>query len=723
MNSLETITFPASVKYIQDYTFSSDPALTTIIFKGTTAPSFSGSNMFAETTVKGNITIVVPDDASISAYQNALASYDVSSFKEIVTEEAYYTNLYGAEYYKDLTTLRNAINSGIGFVSGIKDDASLAAAKALLAGTPTPVELQDAVDNYVISLKDDGLYYIISQFDGFRSLGNGANAQNYDGKEAAMGYSIKDGVAGSLANNVSWVVQKRDEPDKNVIWKIIKTGDNYKLQNVGAGKYVGAVENDNKIGWTDDFEVAQAITSTGDGNFTIANATSPNTTTWKISGGFHNNSADLLLANTEVNGWSSTDGTERLWKIYELSDAQLEALCLSLETELSLHIGAGAGVVLGMKDGASLAEAQALLTSTATFEELENALNNVLPFTSGFYRLKYPKDNSGNTGNPYVYFSNDMKLTANLTEEEAKKDYSTVWNVNVLSNTYTYINSKGYEITMCSQGDYYPYYNSSNSVQKEVIQDANMKAHVIQPIGGFKDGSLGALAIDVTQDTGDYTKHFLRRRSANAIKADYVSSNPVPNGHQAYFVPATDITIPMNAVESNYWATLYVPFGVTLPTGTEAYVGVIDGDVLRLTSIGQEVPAATPVVLCGDAASVTAAITDGIAAYTGTNALSGQYLAASSRNDNIRSLGKKDGKIGFYKLPTTSTGLGANKAFLDMSSPSNEFRIVFDDDDVTGIDNVQSSMANGQWYDLFGRKVAAPVKGGLYVKDGKVVKF
>jgi hypothetical protein len=234
---------------------------------------------------------------------------------------------------------------------------------------------------------------------------------------------------------------------------------------------------------------------------------------------------------------------------------------------------------------------------------------------------------------------------------------------------------------------------------------------------------LGALAIDVTQSSGNYTAHFLRRRSANAIKADYVTSNPVSNGHQAFLVPATDITIKMNQVGDYYWATLYVPFGVTLPTGTEAYVGVVEDDKLKLTSIGQDIPAETPVVLCGDAATITATINDEIPEYTGTIGLSGQYLAADSREDNIRSLGVKDGVVGFYKLPDSSTGLGANKALLNTGSGSQGYKIVIDDD-VTAIQSLNSEAAESQnYYDLQGRKVVAPQKGSLYIKNGKVVKY
>ena len=79
--------------------------------------------------------------------------------------------------------------------------------------------------------------------------------------------------------------------------------------------------------------------------------------------------------------------------------------------------------------------------------------------------------------------------------------------------------------------------------------------------------------------------------------------------------------------------------------------------------------------------------------------------------------------VGFYKLPDSSTGLGANKALLNTGSGSQGYKIVTDDD-VTAIQSLNSEAAESQsYYDLQGRKVVAPQKGSLYIKNGKVVKY
>ena len=401
--------------------------------------------------------------------------------------------------------------------------------------------------------------------------------------------------------------------------------------------------------------------------------------------------------------------------------ATSEALEIAkLKTRLQTVVDIGVGVVNGVKDEASKTELEAVINNTdATLAEVQSVVNNLdnyrLLLGNGYYRIIYPMAYNGLNGNNYLRFGNDLKLYADC-EEDDYSDYSTVFKVTV-TGTESRAFGDGYRITLTSQGLSPTNPNVNSDVHQMMGTTESQFAIAIN-----QTATPGAFLLGISDASGNYidNKYIYKKPTDEAKKIHQTNGNA--QSCRCFIVPATDITVKMNKVGDEYWATLYVPFGVTLPSGTEAYVGAVDGGVLRLTSIGQDVPAATPVVLCGDAANITATINDEIAAYTGTNGLSGQYLAASSRDDNIRSLGVKDGVIGFYKLPSASTGLGANKAFLNLAGGSNFFKIVIGDDDVTGVNDVQSSMANGQYYDLFGRKVAAPVKGGLYIKNGKVVK-
>jgi hypothetical protein len=178
----------------------------------------------------------------------------------------------------------------------------------------------------------------------------------------------------------------------------------------------------------------------------------------------------------------------------------------------------------------------------------------------------------------------------------------------------------------------------------------------------------------------------------------------------------------MHAGESSYWATLNAPFGVVLPDGTEAFVGIRDGGNLVLTSIGTNVPANTPVVLKGNAASITATINDEIPAINIANDLQGQNLSQTGENESLLSLGIYDGVVGFYQYEGI---IGANKAYLNNTAGSgaNGFKFVFADEDPTAVNGVKAASEADTYFDLFGRKVVAPAKGNLYIQNGKVVKY
>ena len=193
----------------------------------------------------------------------------------------------------------------------------------------------------------------------------------------------------------------------------------------------------------------------------------------------------------------------------------------------------------------------------------------------------------------------------------------------------------------------------------------------------------------------------------------------------------TTISQTLNAGgDGNYYATLYLPFDVTI-AGATAYTLTDNGTYLSATEVvDNKVPAGTPVLLKGDAATATATINSGDAfASIDRGSLQGTYvdLNVSDINDKAYFLGKVGSDVGFYHWEGTT--LGANKAYLPASggSGSNGFKLIFaEDDDVTAVApvNGQSSMVNGQsYYDLQGRKVKNPQKGNIYILNGKKVLF
>ena len=186
-------------------------------------------------------------------------------------------------------------------------------------------------------------------------------------------------------------------------------------------------------------------------------------------------------------------------------------------------------------------------------------------------------------------------------------------------------------------------------------------------------------------------------------------------------VPVADIDITLNAGgDEHTYATLYVPFGVTLPDGVDAYVVSSTEDDSHATTekIGKNIPAATPVILRGTATSITATIED--VDPIGTNLLKGTYTERTlGENDVV--LGNSTTKgIGFYK--SSAATLGANKAYLNLSgSPVKGFVLDFDDD-ATGIEKTLSNspLKSENIYNLAGQRIQKMQKG-LYIVNGKKV--
>ena len=186
---------------------------------------------------------------------------------------------------------------------------------------------------------------------------------------------------------------------------------------------------------------------------------------------------------------------------------------------------------------------------------------------------------------------------------------------------------------------------------------------------------------------------------------------------------ATSINIALNAVGDGYtYATLYVPFGVTLPAdgGVDAYViSTNSSNHATTVNIGKNIPAATPVILRGTATSVTATINDDATATIGTNLLQGTYTERTLGDDDVV-LGKSATTgIGFYKSSAT---LGANKAYLDLSGLSVKSFVLDFDDDATGIEKTlsDSPLKGENIYNLAGQRIQKMQKG-LYIVNGKKV--
>lgn len=178
-------------------------------------------------------------------------------------------------------------------------------------------------------------------------------------------------------------------------------------------------------------------------------------------------------------------------------------------------------------------------------------------------------------------------------------------------------------------------------------------------------------------------------------------------------------------IASSGYSTLSSAYGLDFANATAsegelvAYaVTEIQQDKVVMTSV-DEMSANQGVVLKGTANATYTIPVNVDAAYEGTNLLKAAVEATSVAADEAYIL--KDGK--FIKVTAAST-VPAGKAYLlasDIPAGAREMTFVFNDDTTTGISNVNAEkMLNGDFFDLQGRRVAAPQKG-LYIVSGKKV--
>ena len=197
---------------------------------------------------------------------------------------------------------------------------------------------------------------------------------------------------------------------------------------------------------------------------------------------------------------------------------------------------------------------------------------------------------------------------------------------------------------------------------------------------------------------------------------------------QWYVIPATDVEVSLAQVGDNKYTSVYLPFDVKSIEGAKAYVGKLSDDqsALNMTKV-ESVPANNGFVLVGDADKATLTIGQA-AALTETNDLTGTntgVVLASVENDNHANylvFGKDNANnIGFYVPATALTSIPANKAYINASALSSSALVMNFGGNVTAIDHtiVNSPANNAAIYDLTGRRVVAPVKGGIYIQNGK----
>ena len=185
--------------------------------------------------------------------------------------------------------------------------------------------------------------------------------------------------------------------------------------------------------------------------------------------------------------------------------------------------------------------------------------------------------------------------------------------------------------------------------------------------------------------------------------------------------------------DGKYYASIYLPYAATVPTGATAYIGTLNGSSIRLTEIGGTViPKNKAVVMISEnnlaTQYVAPATGTGSVPADVTNNLKGTLTTTINNSEfaDTYVLNGSFGSIGFYKY--TAENLPKGRAYFEVRNSGVQgvqgFLFDFGEEggETTGINAATLSEGNTAktYYDLSGRRIANP-KNGLYICNGKKV--
>ncbi len=337
----------------------------------------------------------------------------------------------------------------------------------------------------------------------------------------------------------------------------------------------------------------------------------------------------------------------------------------------------------------------ALIAANTTLKEAQKAQKASIPADlTGYYRIINSQYGT------YAALESDGKLKATTQEADAKVGAAPIFKLTKKDDNYT----------ISVQGKFL---GTTRMSAATILADVDSVSYALTNAKGCK------FAIkDVTGNNYAYL-----HAAGNKAIVGWETAAPAT---WWYLVPATDLEVALSTQGDASYATAYLPFGVKAVSGAKAYAGKLNGakDALNLTEVST-IEAKKGVVLVGDAAATKATLTIGDATATTTD-LSGTLTATTLSDDNRAAqlvFGVNEGTVGFYTAAASLTAIPANKAFLPadlVSATTQAVRLNFGGE-ATGIEGLelQTSADKAPVYDLSGRRVLAPVKGGVYIQSGR----
>ena len=177
----------------------------------------------------------------------------------------------------------------------------------------------------------------------------------------------------------------------------------------------------------------------------------------------------------------------------------------------------------------------------------------------------------------------------------------------------------------------------------------------------------------------------------------------------------------LNTDELGY-VSFYAPTAVQVPSDVKVYMGQLNASntTLNFTEVNnKQIPANTAVLLRKGTNSKTSFKVTKIetAAAIDGNHLQGFTVSSPDHKDNAYGLTIENGKLVFKPVGDAIRAFRAVIYKNNAAAPAPQF--ILTSFAPTGIENVTVEENNNDVFDLTGRRVEKPVKGQLYIKNGK----
>lgn len=445
------------------------------------------------------------------------------------------------------------------------------------------------------------------------------------------------------------------------------------------------------------------------------------------------NAGELCYWSNRANNQSELNDDGSIFRVVD--EEEMVNACKSIISQTGFAGSFSSTVIAGFNDYTKLKDFFVLYDMTrsvaASYEKVD---------PNKFYRIYFKRSTQ------YVNNSGAFAdANGNVSEDDASRELLTVNSTNVEANISTICNFVETEtpgVYNIQNPNSKFWWGTTKAAHQTKLWTTKSQYYAgkYSVVYGADGNDVPCVLIKDTEITEEDWKYLASRFEGEYGKQIDNRTNVTSTGE---FEPAVAIYIKeVTSVPVTFkaqYATLTLPFDVTIPEEVKAYVasgvnttaeGVRE---LSLTEVTSKIPANTPVVLeCTAATAPTAEatatyefpLTNTVTSYTGTNLLSPTTVRRTGLTANTfygLSVGADD-TVGFNISAITS--VPANKAYLTKASLSASetqpetaaFIGCNFGGATTGLDNiVTNSEDNNIYYDLNGRRVLYP-STGIYVK-------